>query len=74
MNHTIRRNFEFTTVNCVNCSVGILVREKRSPVPPDRVDVGLYHDFEVPLEQLEYQIIGVVSDLYPETLLNDEGA
>jgi len=54
--------------------VGILVREKRSPVPPDRVDVGLYHDFEVPLEQLEYQIIGVVSDLYPETLLNDEGA
>ena len=37
-------------------------------------DVGLYHDFEVPLEQLEYQIIGLVSDLYPERLLNDEGA
>jgi len=37
-------------------------------------DVGLYHDFEVPLEQLEYQIIGLVSDLYPEQLLNDEGA
>ncbi|MDS0221039.1 hypothetical protein NDI54_06725 [Haloarcula sp. S1AR25-5A] len=37
-------------------------------------DVGLYHDFEVPLEQLEYQIIGLISDLYPETLLNDEGA
>jgi hypothetical protein len=36
-------------------------------------DVGLYHDFEVPLEQLEYQIIGLVSDLYPERLLNDEG-
>ncbi|AEN07184.1 hypothetical protein Halar_3599 [halophilic archaeon DL31] len=25
-------------------------------------DVGLFHDFEVPLEQLEYQIIGVASD------------
>jgi len=37
-------------------------------------DVGLYHDFEVPLEQLEYQIIGLVSDLYPEQVLNDEGA
>jgi hypothetical protein len=37
-------------------------------------DVGLYHDFEVPLEQLEYQIIGLVSDLYPDQLLNDEGA
>jgi hypothetical protein len=37
-------------------------------------DVGLYHDFEVPLEQLEYQIIGLVSDLYPGRLLNDEGA
>lgn len=36
-------------------------------------DVGLYHDFEVPLEQLEYQIIGLVSDLYPDRLLNDEG-
>jgi len=37
-------------------------------------DVGLYHDFEVPLEQLEYQIIGLVSDLYPDWLLNNEGA
>jgi len=37
-------------------------------------DTGLYHEFEVPLEQLEYQIIGLVSDLYPEQLLNDEGA
>ena len=37
-------------------------------------DVGLYHDFEVPLEELEYQIIGLVSNLYSEPLLNNEGA
>jgi len=37
-------------------------------------DVGLYHDFEVPLGELEYQIIGLVSDLYAERLLNEEGA
>lgn len=37
-------------------------------------DVGLFHDFEVPLEQLEYQIIGLASDLYPVWLLNSEGA
>ena len=37
-------------------------------------DVGLYHDFEVPLEQLEYQIIGLISDLYADRLLNEEGA
>jgi hypothetical protein len=37
-------------------------------------DVGLYHDFEVSLEQLEYQIIGLISDLYPDRPLNDEGA
>lgn len=37
-------------------------------------DAGLYHDFEVPLEQLEYQLIGLVSDLYPDQLLNSEGA
>lgn len=37
-------------------------------------DVGLYHDFEVPLEQLEYQIIGQASDLYADRLLNKEGA
>ena len=37
-------------------------------------DVGFYHDFEVPLEQLEYQIIGLTSDLYPDQLLNNEGA
>jgi len=37
-------------------------------------DVGLYHDFEVPLEQLEYQIIGLTSDLYADRLLNSEGA
>ncbi|WP_436900258.1 hypothetical protein [Halovenus halobia] len=37
-------------------------------------DVGLYHDFEETLEKLEYQIIGLVSDLYPDRLLNDEGA
>ncbi|SEA10854.1 hypothetical protein SAMN04488065_1880 [Haloplanus vescus] len=37
-------------------------------------DIGLFHDFEVPLEQLEYQIIGVASDLYPDLLLNSEGA
>jgi hypothetical protein len=37
-------------------------------------DVGLYHEFEVPLEQLEYQIIGLTSDLYSDRLLNEEGA
>jgi hypothetical protein len=37
-------------------------------------DTGLYHDFSVSLEQLEYQIIGVASDLYPNRLLNTEGA
>lgn len=37
-------------------------------------DVGLYHDFTVPLEQLEYQIIGLTSDLYEDLLLNEEGA
>jgi hypothetical protein len=37
-------------------------------------DIGLYHDFEVPLEQLEYQIIGLTSGLYADRLLNDEGA
>ena len=37
-------------------------------------DVGLYHDFEVPLGELEYQIIGLTSDLYAEQLLNEEGA
>lgn len=37
-------------------------------------DVGLYHDFEVSLEQLEYQIIGLTSDLYAGQLLNEEGA
>jgi hypothetical protein len=37
-------------------------------------DVGLYHDFEETLEKLEYQIIGLISDLYPDLLLNDEGA
>lgn len=37
-------------------------------------DVGIYHDFEVPLEQLEYQIIGLASDLYSDQLLNNEGA
>lgn len=36
--------------------------------------VGLYHEFEVPLEQLEYQIIGLTSDLYTDRLLNNEGA
>jgi hypothetical protein len=36
-------------------------------------NVGLYHDFEVPLGELEYQIIGLVSDLYSEQLLNEEG-
>lgn len=37
-------------------------------------DVGLFHDFDVPLEQLEYQIIGLASGLYPDRLLNTEGA
>ena len=40
----------------------------------DREDVGLYHDFEVPLEQLEYQLIGLASDIYDDRLLNEEGA
>jgi len=37
-------------------------------------DVGLYHEFEVPLGELEYQIIGLTSDLYSNYLLNHEGA
>jgi hypothetical protein len=37
-------------------------------------DVGLFHGLEESLEQLEYQIIGVASDLYPDRLLNNEGA
>ena len=37
-------------------------------------DVGAYHELEESLEQLEYQIIGVASDIYPDRLLNDEGA
>lgn len=37
-------------------------------------DTGLYHDFEVSLEELEYQIIGLASDLYSDKLLNKEGA
>ena len=40
----------------------------------DQTDVGLYHDFEVPLEQLEYQVIGLASDIYDDRLLNEEGA
>lgn len=40
----------------------------------DQTDVGLYHDFEVPLEQLEYQLIGLASDIYDDRLLNEEGA
>ena len=40
----------------------------------DQTDVGLYHDFEVPLEQLEYQLIGLASDIYEDQLLNEEGA
>jgi len=40
----------------------------------EQEDVGLYHEFEVPLEELEYQIIGVSSDLYSDSLLNHEGA
>jgi hypothetical protein len=37
-------------------------------------DVGLYHELEESLEQLEYQIIGIASDLYSDRLLNNEGA
>ena len=37
-------------------------------------DTGPYHDFEVPLGQLEYQIIGLTSDLYSDKLLNKEGS
>ena len=40
----------------------------------DQADNGLYHDFEVPLEQLEYQLIGLASDIYDDRLLNQEGA
>jgi hypothetical protein len=40
----------------------------------DQTDVGLYHDFEVPLEQLEYQLIGLASEIYEDRLLNEEGA
>jgi hypothetical protein len=40
----------------------------------NQADVGLYHDFEVPLEQLEYQLIGSASDIYEDRLLNEEGA
>jgi len=40
----------------------------------DQADIGLYHDFEVPLEQLEYQLIGLASDIYDDQLLNQEGA
>ena len=36
-------------------------------------DTGLYYDFEVSLEHLEYQLIGMASDLYPDRLLNREG-
>jgi hypothetical protein len=37
-------------------------------------DVGLYHDFEVSLDQIEYQLIGAASDLFPDQLVNKEGA
>lgn len=37
-------------------------------------DVGLYHDFEVSLGHLEYLLIGMSADLYPNRLLNNEGA
>lgn len=40
----------------------------------NQADVGLYHDFEIPLEQLEYQLIGLASDIYEDRLLNEEGA
>jgi hypothetical protein len=33
----------------------------------------LYYDFEVTLEHLEYQLIGMASDLYADALLNQEG-
>lgn len=36
-------------------------------------NVGLYHEVEVQLEKLEYQLIGLLSDLYPDWLLNTEG-
>jgi hypothetical protein len=36
-------------------------------------DVGLYYDFEVSLEHLEYQLIGMAADLYEDRLLNREG-
>ena len=37
-------------------------------------DVGVRRDFETSLEAMEYQIIGLTSDLYPDDLLNTEGA
>jgi hypothetical protein len=36
-------------------------------------DKGLYYDFESSPEHLEYQLIGMASELYPEELLNKEG-
>jgi hypothetical protein len=36
-------------------------------------DTGLYYDFEVSLEHLEYQLIGMAADLYGDRLLNREG-
>lgn len=36
-------------------------------------DIGLYHESEVSLEQIESQIIEFASELYPDQLLNDKG-
>jgi len=36
-------------------------------------DIGLYHYSEVPLKQLEGELIELTSELYPEQLLNTAG-
>jgi hypothetical protein len=37
-------------------------------------DVGPFHEVDATLEELERELIELTSDLYPEQLLNDEGA
>lgn len=37
-------------------------------------DTGPFYDFETSLEALEYNLISLASDLYPDRLLNTEGA
>ncbi|WP_226040197.1 hypothetical protein [Natrinema sp. DC36] len=39
-----------------------------------KTDTGPFYDFETSLEPLEYNLINLASDLYPNRLLNSEGA